>query len=211
MILPLRNFVAERAKTARAFLKQLDLGIPLAELEISELNEHTPSLAIESFLAPISRGKDLGLMSEAGCPAVADPGSLLVAAAHRHGIEVLPLVGPSSILLTLMASGLNGQRFGFEGYLPVDRAAREKALKDLEQRSQQQHSTQLWIETPYRAQAMLASCLQSLHPTTQLCIAQNLTLAEQSIQTRSIAQWRERPPTFDKPLVVFALLAQKLK
>jgi len=199
--------IAENAKTARAFLKRLPLERPLQVIEIREFNEHTPLAAIPALIAPLLAGRDAGLVSEAGCPAVADPGSQLVAAAHQAGIPVMPHIGPSALLLTLMASGLEGQRFAFAGYLPAQPQARAIALQRLEQRSAREHETQLWIETPYRAQAMVATAIQTLASTTRLAIACDLALAQQWIASKTVADWRKQMPEIADRLTVFALLA----
>ena len=203
----LEYFIVERAKTARAFIKQLGVSKPIAELSILELNEHSPSGWVAELLKPILAGQDAGLMSEAGCPAVADPGADLVAAAHAVGIQVVPLIGPSSIMLTLMACGLNGQRFAFEGYLPTEKSARDIALRDLELRSAQLKQTQVWIETPYRSQSMAQAAVAGLKPSTRLAFACDLTLPTELIAMHSIANWRNKPPALDKRLTVFAMLA----
>lgn len=219
-------FVAERAKTARAFLRQWPLVRPLQEIEIAELDPHAPTAGIDALLAPILAGRDGGLMSEAGCPGVADPGALLVAAAHRAGVRVVPLVGPSAILLTLMASGLEGQRFAFHGYLPTDRGLRLAALADLERRSARDRETQLWIETPYRAQAMLEAVLAGCRDRTRLALGCDLTAAAAAtadraatgaggagewVGMRSVADWRRAPVAIDGRLAVFALLAEPIE
>ena len=199
-------FVAERARTARQVLAQWPLARPLQAIEIAELNEHTPAERVEALLAPVLAGRDAGLMSEAGCPAVADPGAMLVAAAHRAGIRVVPLAGPSAILLALMASGLGGQRFAFHGYLPVEREARAQALRALERRAAQ-GETQLWIETPYRAQAMLEASLAACGPATRLAVGCDLTLPTERIVSRCVADWQRAPERIDDRLAVFALAA----
>ena len=203
----LEYFIVERAKTARAFIKQLGVSKPIADLSILELNEHSPSGWVAELLKPILAGQDAGLMSEAGCPAVADPGADLVAAAHAVGIQVVPLIGPSSIMLTLMACGLNGQRFAFEGYLPTEKSARDIALRDLELRSAQLKQTQVWIETPYRSQSMAQAAVAGLKPSTRLAFACDLTLPTELIAMHTIANWRNKPPALDKRLTVFAMLA----
>ncbi len=211
-------FIVERAKTARAFLKQLPLTKPLAQLHISEFNEHHGSThasneaaLLRALLQPALDGHAMILMSEAGCPAIADPGEPVVAMAQQLGIMVLPQIGPSAILLTLMGSGFNGQHFAFNGYLPADRAGRDQALRQLEVRSVQLTQTQLWIETPYRAQAMFEAALAQLKPSTQLCLGCDLTLSTQSIQSWPVSVWKKRHQeaafSFDKRLVVFALSA----
>jgi 16S rRNA (cytidine1402-2'-O)-methyltransferase len=200
-------FIAENAKTARAFLKLAGISKPLLNLHISELNEHTPATALKELLAPLLAGHDVGLVSEAGCPAIADPGANLVRLAHEHQIKVVPLVGPSSILLALMASGLNGQRFCFYGYLPANKSERITALKQLEIESAKHKQTQIFIETPYRNNAMLEDILAACKPTTQLCVACDLTTASETIRTQSIAQWRKAIPDLNKRPAIFLLLA----
>lgn len=208
IIRPLTYFVVEQAKSARAFLKAAGTDLPLQELELEELNEHTKSDALDRLLAPLRAGHDIGLLSEAGCPAVADPGADLVALAQRENIRVVPLVGPSSLLLALMASGLNGQRFAFLGYLPAKEVDRNKALRELEIDSRKNKQTQLFIETPYRNRAMFDAMLQACQPGTRLCIATDLTLPSESIRTRTIAQWKkETPPEIERRPTVFLLLA----
>jgi 16S rRNA (cytidine1402-2'-O)-methyltransferase len=206
----INHFIAERAKTARAFLKQLPLIKPLAQLQIAEFNEHSSHIGVDVLLKPALEGNDIVFMSEAGCPAVADPGEQVVAAAHRLKIDVRPCIGPSALLLTLMGSGMHGQRFAFEGYLPAEKAQRDKTLKDLELRSAQLKQTQLWIETPYRAQALFDAALAVLRPTTRLCLGIDLTTTHQQILSMNIAQWRQldqqQPLDLNRRLVVFALL-----
>ena len=209
-------FIAENAKTTRAFLKLVATGHPLAlplqEIRIAELNVNTPETALAGLLAPLLEGVDAGLISEAGVPAVADPGANLVRLAHRHGITVRPLVGPSSLLLAVMASGLNGQSFAFNGYLPVDAALRTKRVRELEQRSKQERQTQLFIETPYRNRAMLETLATQCNGNTLVCVATDLTLASESIRTRSASQWKQdlaagTVPDFQRKPTVFLLLA----
>jgi 16S rRNA (cytidine1402-2'-O)-methyltransferase len=184
------HFVVENAKVARQFLKAIQLVMPLQEVVMRELNINTPESDVAALLKPLLDGADVGLISDAGCPAVADPGARLVAAAHKAGVKVRPLVGPSSILLAMMASGLNGQKFAFQGYLPVDAHARMAAIKKLELESRAAQQTQLFIETPYRNMQMLEALAQQLHPETQLCVAVDLTLDTESIQTMMVADWR---------------------
>lgn len=209
-------FVAENAKTARAFLKLIAIDHPLAkplqEIEIAELNVNTPPSALPSLLAPLQAGRDAGLVSEAGVPAVADPGADLVRLARQHGITVKPLVGPSSLLLAVMASGLNGQSFAFNGYLPTDAALRARRIKELEQRSSREKQTQLLIETPYRNGAMLEALVGTCQPETLICVATDLSLASESIRTLSAAKWKGllaagKMPDFHKKPTVFLLLA----
>jgi 16S rRNA (cytidine1402-2'-O)-methyltransferase len=206
-------FVAENAKTARAFLKlvgvQHPLCKPMQEIKIAELNVNTPAAALNDLLAPLLAGQDGGLVSEAGVPAVADPGADLVRLAHQHKIPVRPLVGPSSLLLAVMASGLNGQSFAFNGYLPTDAAQRTARIKELEQRSRKEKQTQLFIETPYRNAAMLEALVASCAPGTLVCVATDLSLPSESIRTMTAAHWKSAPaPDFHKKPTVFLLLGQ---
>lgn len=205
---PLAHFVVEQAKTARAFLKAAGTALPLQELQLEELNEHTRDAELDRLLAPLRAGHDVGLLSEAGCPAVADPGANLVALAQRESIRVVPLIGPSSLLLALMASGLNGQRFAFQGYLPAKEGERNSALRDLESESRKRSQTQLFIETPYRNRAMFDAILQSCQPGTRLTVATDLTLPGESVLTRTIQQWKKQtPPEIERRPTVFLLLA----
>jgi 16S rRNA (cytidine1402-2'-O)-methyltransferase len=199
----LDTFIAENAKSARRFLKAIAHPRPLQAIQIHILDEHTGKREIESLLELLLVSKDCGLMSEAGCPAVADPGAELVRRAHVAGLRVVPLVGPSSILLALMASGMDGQHFAFHGYLPVDRAERASRLKDLEARSR--GATQIFIETPYRCAALLDTLLEHCRADTLLCIAADLTLATESVATRPVSEWKKHPPALDRRLVVFLL------
>ena len=206
----LRRFVVETARAARAHLKQLDYPHPLRETDIRELPADGPgaAAALDALLAPALAGEDIGLMSDAGCPAVADPGARLVARAHALGIRVAPLVGPSSILLGLMGSGLNGQSFAFHGYLPVAEGERDAALRALEDESRKLGRTQIFIETPYRNERMLDALLKLLKPDTRLCIACDLNTANETLLTRSVRDWRkaERPALARRP-ALFLLLA----
>ena len=206
----LRRFVVETARAARAHLKQLDYPHPLRETDIQELPADGPgaAAALDALLAPALAGEDIGLMSDAGCPAVADPGARLVARAHALGIRVAPLVGPSSILLGLMGSGLNGQSFAFHGYLPVAEGERDAALRALEDESRKLGRTQIFIETPYRNERMLDALLKLLKPDTRLCIACDLNTANETLLTRSVRDWRKagRPALARRP-ALFLLLA----
>ena len=205
----LTDFVVEAEKTARAHLKHLGITTPIRELNLQTLNEHTDLKTLPELLKPLQEGRSMGILSEAGCPAVADPGANLVALAHRHGYEVRPLVGPSSLLLALMASGANGQNFAFKGYLPSEKSERIAALKNLEQRSRQQNETQLFIETPYRNDALLADALETLYPETRLCTATDLTLPTQEIISQTVAAWRKSKtlPNLKKRPTIFVLHA----
>jgi 16S rRNA (cytidine1402-2'-O)-methyltransferase len=204
----LKQFVAENAKSARAFLKSLPSDTLLQQIEIHELNEHTPSSALPTLLAPLLAGIDVGLISEAGCPAVADPGANLVDLAQRQGIRVVPLVGPSSLLLALMGSGLSGQNFAFHGYLPVKEEERVKKVHALEKESRMEKRTQIFIETPYRNRQMLATLIKACTADTRICIATDLTLDSECIATRTTAQWRQQEsPDIDRRPTVFLLQA----
>lgn len=195
-----KDFVVENAKSARAFLA--DAGLAVRELSIVEVEKTGDPLQ------PLREGRALGLLSEAGCPAIADPGAAVVEAAHREGFRVVPLVGPSSIILALMASGLEGQRFAFCGYLPREADARAKKIRQLETRSRQERETQIFIETPYRNDVLLQALVETCAPGTRLCVAADLTLAGESIQTKSIADWRAAASAIGKRPCVFLLLAQ---
>ena len=209
-------FIAENAKTARAFLKLVStthpLGKPLQEIEIRELNINTAASELPALLAPLLAGRNAGLVSEAGVPAVADPGADLVRLAHQKNIPVKPLVGPSSILLALMASGLNGQSFAFQGYLPTDSGQRANRLRQLEQRSRQEKQTQIFIETPYRNEAMLEAIANHCTSSTLLTVATDLTLETETVRTQSVQIWKNeitagRFPDLKKKPTVFLLLA----
>jgi 16S rRNA (cytidine1402-2'-O)-methyltransferase len=202
----LRYFIAERPRTARAFLKAIGLPCPLAEVRIATLDEHTPPTDLPALLVPLEREAG-GLLSEAGAPAVADPGTALVRCAHARGVRVVPLVGPSAVLLALMAAGLEGQRFAFHGYLPVEERSLVQRLRELEAESGRLGQTQLFIETPYRNDRLLQALLRTCDPATLLCVASDLTLATESVATRDVATWRRGPPQIGKRPTVFLLLA----
>lgn len=203
----LEYFIAENPKSARAYLKQVGVARPLQELHIATLNEHTPEETIAGLLAPLLAGHDVGVMSEAGCPGIADPGAKLVRHAHERAIRVVPLVGPSSILLALIASGLNGQSFVFHGYLPVAAVERERALRELEKQSRRLQQTQIFIETPYRNQKLLQSILGACAGATLLCVAADITLGAEDIRTKTIAAWKKDLPQLDRRQALFLLLA----
>ena len=201
-------FIAEREKSARRLIKALVPEKNQARLHFFELNRHTDPEEIKHFLQPLLEGKPMGLMSEAGLPGIADPGAQVVRLAHRQGIKVEPLTGPSSIFLALMASGLNGQRFAFHGYLPVKSPELSKRLRQLEMRSRRENETQIFIETPYRNDRMLDALFKTLHPDTLLCVATDLTLETEWIATRRIAEWIKEPkPRLHKRPAVFLFLA----
>lgn len=200
--------VVENAKTARSELKRIGYARPIRNIIIETLPEEPSREDLDRLLRPIIAGQDCGLMSEAGCPAVADPGAQLVRAAHHNGIRVVPLVGPSSLLLALMASGLNGQSFVFLGYLPIADLEREVSICSLERESRQRGRTQIFIETPYRNNRLFASLLATCRPDTLLCLATNVTASTESVVTRSISEWRRiQRPDIDKQPTVFLLLA----
>ncbi|MPS48990.1 SAM-dependent methyltransferase [Methylobacillus sp.] len=204
----LETFVVENEKTARRFLGLVKTAKPVRELTLLTLNEHTTDTDLPALLAPLLAGQDVGLMSEAGCPGIADPGARLAALAHRKNIRVAPLVGPSSILLALMGSGLNGQRFAFLGYLPSDKQARIQRIKDIERQSRQQQETQIFIETPYRNQHLLEDMLAHCAAETRLCIARNISLPTELIVSKPIKDWKKSElPELHKQPTVFLLLA----
>lgn len=201
-------YIAENAKTARAFLKLIETTQVLQEITIHSLSNKTATEDIRAWLKGIPGDGEIGLVSEAGCPAVADPGANVVAEAHKMGIKVVPWVGPSSILLALMASGLNGQQFAFNGYAPVKTEDRAKQLKAWEQQSRRLNQSQLFIETPYRNEAMFSSLLQNLNGNTRLCVARDITGSKEWIKTATIEQWKKMPtPSLDKQATLFLFLA----
>ena len=203
----LKLFIVEETRTARRFLSRAGLKGHIDELEFHELNEHTSQEEVSALL-PLLESSDAGLISEAGLPAVADPGAALVALCHRKGIEVIPLVGPSSLMLALMASGLDGQSFAFRGYLPAKTDERRSALKNIEKQSAQLHQSEIFIETPYRNDSLFADMTAGLAPTTRICIAADITLPTQFIRTRTVAEWRrERDFSIGKRPCVFIILA----
>ena len=202
----IKEYIVENEKTARKFLKQAGLTIPQSELVIHDYGKHERNNKdLKEFFSGLLAGNDAGLMSEAGCPGVADPGADVVAEAHRRGIKVVPLVGPSSILLALMASGFNGQSFTFHGYLPIDKMQRSQRIKELEAIAERHSQTQLFIETPFRNDSLLAEVLKSCKPTTRLCIACNLTAATEMVQTKTIAEWKKQVPELHKQPAIFLL------
>ncbi|ARP91334.1 SAM-dependent methyltransferase [Bordetella genomosp. 9] len=205
----LNTYIAENAKTARAFLKQVGAIRPLQDIVIHTLTDRTDAGQIQDWLQPLKHGGEMGLVSEAGCPAVADPGARVADIAHGMGLTVRPWVGPSSILLALMASGLDGQRFAFHGYAPVEPNERMRQLRAWEQNSARGNQTQMLIETPYRNAAMFAALLGALRGDTRLCVARSLTTTEEWIRTRTIADWKSRPaPDLDKKPTLFLYLAR---
>lgn len=206
----LSHYVVEQPKTARQFLSALKHSQPIQSLHFTTLNEHTSASELPELLAPLLAGFDVGIISEAGCPGIADPGAELVNLAHRNGIRVVPLVGPSSILLALMASGLNGQCFAFHGYLAIAEAERNKQIAALEAESANRHQTQIFIETPYRNEKLFSALLAQCRPQTLLCVATDISLPDEQIQTRPIAQWKTQPtPKLNKRPSLFLLLASR--
>jgi 16S rRNA (cytidine1402-2'-O)-methyltransferase len=205
-------YLVENIRTARRFISSLKVGKDISLITFFELHKDTNYQQISEYFKQISAEANVGIMSEAGCPAVADPGSLAVSYAHKHKIQVIPLVGPSSILLALMASGLNGQSFAFHGYLPIDKSERSKAIKNLEKESKQRKQTQLFIETPYRNNSLLEQLVNELSAETQLCIAVNLTGKEELIRTQKVQAWKydlakKQLPNLHKQPVIFLFLA----
>ena len=198
----LRHFVVENAKSARAFLKEVEMPCAIQELDISVLESD-----VVKYIKKLQANLSIGLLSEAGCPAIADPGAALVEAAQDAGIRVVPLVGPSSIVLALMASGLEGQRFAFCGYLPRDAEERKKEIREIEARSRRGRETQIFIETPYRNDTMLAALLETCAPGTRLCLATDLTIGTESIRTKSIKEWRSNRSSVGKRPTVFLLFS----
>lgn len=198
----LRDFVVEDPKTARAFLSAISMPCPMRELRMAVFGEDADAL-----LAPLRAGRPLGVLSDAGCPGVADPGQTLVSAAHAAGFRVVPLVGPSSVLLALMASGFEGQRFAFCGYLPREADSRRRTIRELERRSRESRETQIFIETPYRSDVLLAALIDACHPATRVCVAIDLTLPTEDILSRTVAAWRAEPRTIGRRPAVFLMLA----
>ena len=202
-----RTFVVEEIRTARRYLSKAGLKGTIGELEFHELNEHTEQSTVEGYLKLFDNGNDVALISEAGLPAVADPGAQLVALAHRHGIEVVPAVGPSSLMMSLMASGLNGQSFAFCGYIPAKTEERKSKLKLLEKISGQLKQTQIMIETPYRNDSLFKDILSTCSPSTRLCVAANITMPDAFIKTKTVSQWKKENLIIGKRPCVFLILA----
>lgn len=201
----LRHFIVENVRSARRFLKMLDRDIVIGDLSFYELNHHTPPDRIAELLLPIYEGHSMGIISEAGCPAIADPGADVVAIAQRKNIRVVPLVGASSIILSLMASGFNGQSFTFVGYLPIDKKARIQRLKQLESRASSERQTQIFIETPYRNNQLIQDMVATLKPDTLLCIASELTTDTESVKTLPIAEWAKQQIDINKRNTIFLI------
>ena len=200
-------FLVENPRSARRYISSLKLGITIEELQFEVLDKDTPPEQVSRLMMPLLNGADIGVISEAGCPGIADPGALAVAYAHQKGIKVVPLSGPSSMFLALMGSGFSGQSFAFHGYLPIDKKERAAALKKLEQESVREKRAQLFMETPFRNNQLLADALAFLSPQTKLCIAKNLTAADELIQTKTIADWKNHPLDLHKVPTIFILQA----
>ncbi len=205
IVTDLRHFVVEDVRTARRFLKKANPAIEINDLTFYVLNQHTTPEELSSFLSPMFAGHDLGVLSEAGCPAIADPGADVVAMAQKNNFTVVPLVGPSSILLSLMASGFNGQSFAFVGYLPIQPADRAKMLRKLENRAYTEDQSQIFIETPYRNMKMLEEILQVCQPNTRLCIAVDITLETEFIKTKTVKEWKTQLPDLSKRPCIFLI------
>lgn len=205
VILDIRYFIVEDIRSARRFLKKVDKEIDIDSLHFYSLNKHTSPEEISGYLKPLEEGMSMGIISEAGCPAIADPGADVVAIAQRRNLKVIPLVGPSSIILSVMASGFNGQSFAFHGYLPIEPAERIKAIKHLEQRIYNENQTQLFIETPYRNNKMAEDILRNCRPQTKLCIAANITCEGEYIKTRTVREWQGKLPDLTKIPCIFLI------
>lgn len=201
----LKHFIVENVRSARRFLKKCNPAIDIDTLTFYELNKQTDPNRLDSYLLPMKSGESVGVISEAGCPAIADPGADVVAIAQRGGYKVIPLVGPSSLLMALMGSGFNGQSFAFHGYLPIDAEERARKLKMLEARAYKEDQTQLFIETPYRNQKLAEDILQQCNPKTRLCIAMNISLPDAFIVTRSVKAWKGKLPDMHKKPTVFLI------
>ncbi len=205
IILQIKHFIVEDVRSARRFLKKVDRDIDIDGLTFYPLNKHTSPDALSGYLRPLEEGHSMGVISEAGCPAVADPGADVVAIAQRKHLKVVPLVGPSSIILSVMASGFNGQSFAFHGYLPIEPAERIKRLKELEQRAYNEQQTQLFIETPYRNNKMAEDILKTCRPQTRLCIAANITCEGEYIRTQTVREWKGHLPDLTKIPCIFLI------
>lgn len=205
VVTALRYFIVEDVRTARRFLKKTNSSIEIDSLTFFILNQHTTPEELSGFLQPMFEGQNMGVLSEAGCPAIADPGADVVAMAQKNNFKVIPLIGPSSILLSLMASGFNGQSFAFTGYLPIERTERSKALKKLETRAYMEDQSQIFIETPYRNMKMLEEIIQTCQSNTRLCIAADITLQTEFIQTKTIKEWKTQLPDLNKRPCIFVI------
>ena len=205
IILGIKHFIVEDVRAARRFLKKVERSINIDELSFYTLNKHTSAEEISGYLKPLLGGESMGVISEAGCPAVADPGADVVAIAQRKNLKVVPLVGPSSIILSVMGSGFNGQSFAFHGYLPIDPSERIKRIKVLEQRIYSENQTQLFIETPYRNNKMMEDIVKNCRPQTKLCIAANITCEDEYIKTKTVKEWQGKLPDLSKIPCIFLI------
>ena len=205
IILGIKHFIVEDVRSARRFLKKVERSINIDELSFYTLNKHTSAEEISGYLKPLLGGESMGVISEAGCPAVADPGADVVAIAQRKNLKVVPLVGPSSIILSVMGSGFNGQSFAFHGYLPIDPSERFKRIKVLEQRIYSENQTQLFIETPYRNNKMMEDIVKNCRPQTKLCIAANITCEDEYIKTKTVKEWQGKLPDLSKIPCIFLI------
>lgn len=205
VIMSIKHFIVENVRTARRFLKKVNKDIDIDSLTFVELNKHTSPESISTYLEPLVKGSSMGVISEAGCPAIADPGADVVAIAQRKGLRVIPLIGPSSIILSLMASGFNGQSFAFHGYLPIDKSERAKKIKTLEQHIYSDNQTQIFIETPYRNNKMMEDLLTFCRPQTKLCIAADITCEGEFIKTRTLKDWKGKMPDLSKVPCIFLI------
>ncbi len=205
VIKSVKYFIVENIRTTRRFLKKVDRDIDIDSLSFVELNKHTTPESISTYLEPLEKGNSIGVISEAGCPAIADPGADVVSIAQRKGLKVIPLIGPSSILLSLMASGFNGQSFAFHGYLPIEKGDRVKKIKALEQLVYSEHQTQIFIETPYRNNKMIEDLISVCRPQTKLCVAANITCDDEFIRTMSLKDWKKSIPELSKIPCIFLI------
>lgn len=205
IIIQIKHFIVENIRSARRFLKKTEPSINIDELTFYELNKHTRIEDIEGYLKPLANNQNVGVISEAGCPAIADPGADIVAIAQKKNYNVIPLVGPSSILMSLMASGFNGQSFAFHGYLPIDSNERTKTIKNLEQRIYSENQTQIFIETPYRNLKLADDLIQNCRPSTKLCIAVNITCDDEFIKTLPVKSWAKQLPDLNKKPCIFLI------
>ena len=205
LINSINTYITENERTARRYLKSLGIKTAIDDLTLLPLNKHTTELEWQNYLNHCLKGQDIGLLSEAGCPAIADPGKEIVKIAHKNNIQIIPLVGPSSILLSLMASGLNGQNFSFNGYLPIEKTERIKKIKELEVLAEQKQQTQIFIEAPYRNQKLLTDLLSTLKNNSNLCIACDITLPTEFIQTKDVSNWKRNIPAINKRPTVFLI------
>ncbi len=205
VIKEIRHFIVENIRTARRFLKKVDQSIVIDDLTFYELNKHTSPEEVSTYLEPLKKGNSVGVISEAGCPAIADPGADVVAIAQKNKLKVIPLVGPSSILMSVMGSGFNGQSFAFNGYLPIDAAERAKKIKQLETRVYSENQTQIFIETPYRNNKMLEDLIKNCRPQTRLCVASNITCDDESIITMTLQDWKKAKPELSKVPAIFLI------